>query len=296
MARIAGRTDVDAAVRRELRRVGQDQRAVAVRQLGQLMKRVDVAGDVGCAADRQQLDPLAVLLELRPHIVHIQRAIRPQREVHHGRLRAPGQIVGMVLHQRKQDHVIFVQPDAPGGLVDRLGGVFDEDDHLAAHVRAEETAHDLARIVVRFAGDLGLEPLAAMDAGIPRHEQIQGFNHVPQRRRGGGIVEVHIGLLAAVEQRHLHVQPHDALADLSHRRIIARGDIEASGVSVREWRIHDLVAFRLGMAVVKLPKGQTGDRSATSLHYNHAYTAITRTAYQKPTQLTMTARMLRRGR
>ena len=127
----------------------------------------------------------------------------------------------MMFHQRKQHHIIFVQPDAPGGLVDRLGGVFDEDNHLAAHIRAKETADDLPRIVVSLAGNFGLEPLATMDTGIPRHEQIQGFEHVPQRGRGGGIVEVHIWLLAAVEQWHLHVQPYDALADLGHRQIIA---------------------------------------------------------------------------
>ena len=50
-----------------------------------------------------------------------------------------------------------------------------------------------------------------------------------------------------------------------------------------------------GMVIVKLPESRTGDRSATSLHSNHAYTTITRTAYQESAQLTMTARMLGEG-
>ena len=133
MAGVAGRTDVDAAVRGELGRVDQDQGAVAVRQLGQLVERVDVAGDVGCAADRQQLDPLAVLRRTlrRTSSISSEPSGRSARCTTVACARQGRSLEWCSISESRTTSSLLSR-DAPGGLVDRLGGVLDEDDHLAA--------------------------------------------------------------------------------------------------------------------------------------------------------------------
>ena len=51
---------VDRAVRGELGGVDEELRAVGVGELGELLERPDLAGDVGGAGDREQVDPASL--------------------------------------------------------------------------------------------------------------------------------------------------------------------------------------------------------------------------------------------
>jgi hypothetical protein len=69
----------------------------------------------------------------------------------------PGQVVGMMLHQRAEDHVVGIQGEATCQLVDRLGGVFAQDDGVGLQVGSHEPAYQIVGQFISLGGYLALE-------------------------------------------------------------------------------------------------------------------------------------------
>src|SRR5437879_330041 len=76
----------------------------------------------------------------------VQLAGGLDRCVYHPRRRPVGQIVGVMLHRRYQNHVAtWAEWKPPRQLVNRLGRVLAEDAHVCVRVGAHKTQGDGAR-------------------------------------------------------------------------------------------------------------------------------------------------------
>ena len=87
----------------QLRGVDKNPRPDRVRFSRQTVNGLDEAGDVRGAADRQQRDPLSVPSEQPVHVVLVQPPLARDRRPDDLCTPPPGQIVGVVLHHRRED-------------------------------------------------------------------------------------------------------------------------------------------------------------------------------------------------
>jgi len=93
-------------------------------------------------------DPPGVARELAVEIVLVQPAFGRGGHVDDLGPRAPGQVVGVMLQLRGENHGVGRQVQPIGQLVDGLGGVLAEDDGVAAGVGPDELGDDLVGAVI----------------------------------------------------------------------------------------------------------------------------------------------------
>ena len=124
----------------QLRCVDQDSRPYRVCLSRQTVNRLDVAGDVRSAAHGDQCDTLSVGGEQPIHVVLVQASIACDRRPDDLRAPAPRQIVGVVLHCRREDNLAWTQGVPEGELVDRFSGVLPEDDGRNPQGRRRQSA------------------------------------------------------------------------------------------------------------------------------------------------------------
>ena len=182
--RVVVRLDVDAAVRRQLRRIDEDPGADRVRLSRQAMDGLDEAGDVRRAADGHQRDALAVAASSRSTSSSSSRPSRVTPRAHHLRATPPGQIVRVVLHHGGEHHAPRRQRIAEGELVDRFGGVLAEDDRVGRRVGADEARDGLVRLVIRRRAHARLEAGAAVHARVVGQEALDAST----TSRSGGVL------------------------------------------------------------------------------------------------------------
>ena len=121
---------VDGPVRRQLRCIHGDQRAVLVCQPRDLADGQHLAGDVAGAGDGDDPHRPAAIVQ-RPLHRHEQGVgVRRRVEVHHLGQTAPRQHVRVVLQPGAQHHLLGPKRDTAREQVDRLRRVSDEDDFI----------------------------------------------------------------------------------------------------------------------------------------------------------------------
>jgi len=173
---------------------------------------VDVAGHVGSAGHGHQPDPPGVAIQQPVKVGLVQRTAGVRQDVLHMGHPAPGQVVGVVFHQRGQHHVAGPEGKAVGQLVERLRAVLAEDGRVGGRVRADEAQGDCVGGLVGFRRDLALEAAAAMDAGVPGHEGVDLVQHRAQDGGTGGVVKVDIGARGTVQQGDMRIDADNVLA------------------------------------------------------------------------------------
>ena len=87
----------------------------------------------------------APVVEHRGDVVDAERAVRAALDPAPRRHPCPGQQVGVVLDDGRGDHVVGSQPEAVGEMVDGLGRVAHEDDHVVAPVGRPAKRYTLSR-------------------------------------------------------------------------------------------------------------------------------------------------------
>ena len=233
VSRIAVRQHVDAAVRCELRRVDEHQRVICVCERGHVVNRVDDARDVRGAGGGEEAHMSLVGFEGRAQFVHVEVAPVVDPDMHHLRVAAPREVVGMVFHHRGDDHVALAPVAAVRELVHCLGGVLHEDDRVACEIRPDEFPGDVVCFVEDLRGEDGLEARAAVHARIEGHELAHDLEGVAEARGAGAVVEEDVGHARAVDQGHFRVDAHDVGAQfLEFPVAVAKGG-SAHGVMVR---------------------------------------------------------------
>ncbi len=144
------------SVGRELRRVEEDGNAAGVRFGADLLHRWQPSGDVGRAGDGQERRaPTAV--EDRHDVVDVERPGGVALDPAPAGDPRPGQEVGVMLHHRGGHHVVGAEPEPVGEVVYRLGGVADQNDHVAVgRAPAAESVGDVPGVLVGRGGLPGL--------------------------------------------------------------------------------------------------------------------------------------------
>ena len=215
VAGVVRRPDLDAVMRRELRRVDRDPRAVAMRKLGHLVNRGHEAGDVRGAAQCHQTDPAAGFLQSLLDGVQVDVPFVGEPDHHVSAPVPPGQEVGVVLHLRDED-LTTVEPRLLGGdPVERVGRALDEDHDLVLLVDPQELRHQVSRLLVRLGREARFVAGAAVHAGVEVGEAVHDVAHAGQGRRAGGVVEVDPRDRGAAEEGHRQVDPGKVLAPLA---------------------------------------------------------------------------------
>ena len=149
---------------RQLRCIDQNPGPDSVCLSRQTVNRLDKAGNVRGAAHGEQCDTLSVRGEQPVHIVLVQASIACDRRSDDLRAPPPRQIVGVVLHRRGKDDVVWPQGIPEGELVDRFGGVLSEDDSRCPWIGADEARDRRMGLVVRDGAEARLEPSSPMNA------------------------------------------------------------------------------------------------------------------------------------
>ena len=118
-------------MRRQLRRVDQHPHTACVGGGADLFHRRQPSRHVGGAGHREQRRPRAVVEH--PHdVVDAERAFGTALDPPARRRTGPGQQVGVVLDDGRDDDVGGTEAEPVGQVVDRLGRVADEHDHVAS--------------------------------------------------------------------------------------------------------------------------------------------------------------------
>ena len=112
----------------------------------------------------------------------------------------------MVLDHGGGHHVVGSEPQAVRQVVDRLGGVAHQDDHVvAARAPPGEAVHGGAGRLVLRGGAARLVARPSVHARVPGQELVDAVGHRLQRRGRGGAVEIAVGPVDAVETGHRSV-------------------------------------------------------------------------------------------
>ena len=198
---------VDRPVRRELRGVDEQPRAVAMRDGGEPRERPHLAGDVRRAGHRDEVERGRA------------RAARARRR-RTARRRTRG-TAAVRRSWRRQGSMLawcstgLLSTRAPAGSAAAstlIASVVLRTKTTSSPAGAPtNSAHDVARALERLGGDLRLAPAAAVDAAVPGHERLHGVPDLRQRGRARGVVEVHVAARAAVRAHDLGVgseEPH----------------------------------------------------------------------------------------
>ena len=212
MLRVVRALDVDAPMWGELRGVDKNPRPDRVRFSRQAMNGLYEAGDVRGAADRQQRDPLSVPSEQPVHVVLVQPPLARDRGPDDLCTTPPGQIVGVVLHHRREDDGIRLQGVTEGQLVDRFGGVLPEDDRCGSRVGADKARDRDVRFVVCARAETGFEAGSPMHAGVVRQKALHRIENLAEGRGARRVVEVDVRRQPAVEERQFLVESDDTFA------------------------------------------------------------------------------------
>ena len=213
----AERSHVDRPVGRELRRVDEDPGAGGVGEAGEVVHRVDVAGDVGGAGDGKQTDSPVVPDERALERRGVDPALRGHGDVDDVRDAAPGQLVRMVLHDGRDDDVVGPEREPAGQVVDRFRRVLREEDDVLPRIRADEAGHPVARLLEDPRGKERLVSRPPVDVGVPAQELLDRRQHGPERRRARGVVEVDVGAQAPFQDGNSLVHADDLAAQGEQR-------------------------------------------------------------------------------
>ena len=188
--------DVDAAVRCELSGVDEDPCAATVRDLGEGGDRQHLAGHVGRARHREQGGGLASTVRRRAGGRLVQRVRGP----HDARV-LPRQQVRVVLDV--EDHGAAAGTQPASRFSESV--VFRVKTTTWSSARSDEPGDRVAGLLVA----LGRHPRrvagAAVHAGVRREQCPDAVGHLRQRRRAGGVVEVDVGAVAALNERNPQV-------------------------------------------------------------------------------------------
>ena len=171
--------DVERAVRRQLRGVERDPRAVAVREPGDLLDRPHLARHVGGARHRDERGASAERAQLRLQRVERLRGARRDRQVAHVAA-PPRQQVRVVLARERQHRRAWRQRARQ--QVEGVGRVAREQHEIVV-ARADERVHDLARPRVRLGAHERGEARPAVHAAVVGQQLRDGVGDLPQRRR-----------------------------------------------------------------------------------------------------------------
>ncbi len=109
MTRVVFRSHIYGAMRRQLRGVHQDFGPGSVDLCGDAVHRVNIAADVGRAGDRHQAHPSSVFVQKMVQMGFVQCTLFVDVHVLCPCDVTPGQIIGVMLHQRGQNHVLWRQ-------------------------------------------------------------------------------------------------------------------------------------------------------------------------------------------
>src|SRR5262245_53404899 len=145
------------------------------------------------------------------HVILVESPIARHLRSDHLSSAPPRQIVGVVLHHCRKNYAIPAQRVTERELVYRLSSVLPEDDRVGVHVDADEAPYYIVRLVISGSADSRLESCASMHARIVGQELQDRFEHIPEWRRAGGVIEVDIGNQPAIQERQLAVNPDNSL-------------------------------------------------------------------------------------
>ena len=159
------------AVRGQLGAVDEHGNLAFVGSLDDLVEWWPPPGDVGRAGDGQERGPHGSGVERRTHRLDVEGPLASALDIASPRHPAPGQQVGVVLHDGGDNHVVRCQSEPVGEMVDGFSGVAAEDGHIRpVGIAAAELEHGAAGRFVGGGGSPGSEAGAPMDARVPRQE------------------------------------------------------------------------------------------------------------------------------
>jgi hypothetical protein len=95
----------------------------------------------------------AVSREQAVHVVFVDAPFRGDRCANHRCATAPGQIVRVVLHRRRENDAAPPERIAEGELVDGFGRVLPEDNGIGRRLGSNEARERLVRVVIGRGAD-----------------------------------------------------------------------------------------------------------------------------------------------
>ena len=159
-------THVDRPVRGQLGGVDEDSPACGMHPSSQFVDRRGDPGDVRCSRHDQHRDPTGMAVELTVEVVEIQPAVGRCTDVHRSDPSPPRKIVGVMLQHGGEHDVAVLDLHRPRQLVDRLGRVLREHDHVSFGIGTEEVADRSPCCFVRLGTESGLVAGATVNAAV----------------------------------------------------------------------------------------------------------------------------------
>ena len=144
-----------------------------------------------------------VCVEPGDDVVGVEGPVRPALDVTPARHPSPRQQVGVMLDHGGEHHVVGVEAQAVGELVEGFGGVPAQDGDVAVAAGSsagEGEGGGPGRLVGR-GGQPGLVPRPAVHARVHGDELLDGSHDRWECAGRGGGVEVHVAALGAVDAR-----------------------------------------------------------------------------------------------
>ena len=207
MAWIARGLHIDSTVCRELGSIHQDLGAVSMGHVSDTMDGRGISGDVRRSGHRDETNTTVVSLEVLFQVVEIDPAIVVHANVNDRSQVSPGQHIGVVLHDRRQDDVVLLERQAEGEPIDGIGGVNREDGDHFVGIGVNEFQYDLPRPVVEDGRQPRLEARSAVNTRVPIGHLINGLADRSQGRGTGGVIEVDVATASAVYHRNSLLSP-----------------------------------------------------------------------------------------
>ncbi len=149
----------------------------------------------------------------------------------------PGEQVGVVLHHRGHDDVVGCEPQPVGQVVDGLGGVAAQHDHVVVLAATPgETMGALAGALVGGGGPAGLVAGPAVHARVPGEEVGHRVGHHVHGGRRGGAVQVAVGAFGPVEAGDEESRPDQVDRGCLGRHLRHTTDDSAARGTLGAWK------------------------------------------------------------
>ena len=152
------------------------------------------------------------LVEAGDDVLGVEGPVRAALDVAPGRHPPPRQQVGVMLDHGGEHHVVGLEPQTVGELVEGFGGVATQDGDVTGSPGApagEGEGGGPCRLV-GGGGEAGLVARPAVHARVHRDELLDGGHHRRESAGRGGRVEVHVAALGAVDAGDEQVVAHQS--------------------------------------------------------------------------------------
>ncbi len=216
MLRVVVRLDVDSSVRCELRGIDENPRPDGMRFPRETVNGLEEAGHVRGAAHRDQPDALAIGGEQAVEVVLVESSLGGDAGSNYPGSSAPGKVVRVVLHRRREHHAPLRKREAEGELVDRFRRVLSKDDGVAAGVGADETRDGVVSFVIGDSAEARLESTPPVNARVVGKEAFDRVEDLPQGRRARGVVEIDVRRKPPIQEGKPLVKPHNSVSPGGH--------------------------------------------------------------------------------